>query len=57
MKKHEHFNEMGNSGKAVHHNQQIPGLILKVSIILHDTSGLSKYRGAISHCCWALQIC
>lgn len=27
MKKPENFNEMGNLGKAVHHNQQIPGLI------------------------------
>lgn len=57
MKKPENFNEMGNSGKAVHHNQQIPGLILKVSVRLHDTSGLSKYREAISNCCWSLEIC
>lgn len=42
MKNLENSNERGNSGKAVHHNQQIPGLILKVSIRLHNTSRLMK---------------
>lgn len=54
MKKLENVSGMGNSGKAVHHNQQIPGLILKMSIRLHE---LSKYRGAISHYSWSLEIC